>query len=105
MTRVRSINTANPARFSHKTGVTAKLGTVETVTASNSTVFGKAISRYIDSVNRDENAMEEDSDEKLALWPLIKEVHVFCKAKALSTGAVLVDLPGILIPLTPLRRH
>ncbi|KAJ3510297.1 hypothetical protein NLJ89_g4757 [Agrocybe chaxingu] len=30
-----------------------------------------------------------------ALWPLIRQVNVRCKAEALSTGAVLVDLPGV----------
>ncbi|PPR06571.1 hypothetical protein CVT24_001752 [Panaeolus cyanescens] len=30
-----------------------------------------------------------------ALWPLIRQVKVRCKAEALSTGAVLVDLPGV----------
>lgn len=30
-----------------------------------------------------------------ALWPLIRQVNVRCHAKALSTGAVLVDLPGL----------
>lgn len=36
-----------------------------------------------------------------ALWPLIRQVNVRCRAAALSTGAVLVDLPGI-SPLYPL---
>lgn len=39
------------------------------------------------------NASDADS---AALWPLIRQVNVRCPAKALSTGAVLVDLPGIL---------
>jgi Dynamin family len=30
-----------------------------------------------------------------AMWPLIKQVNVRCPAKALSTGAILVDLPGV----------
>ena len=30
-----------------------------------------------------------------ALWPLIRQVNVRCHAEALSTGAVLVDLPGV----------
>ncbi|KAK0206486.1 Dynamin family-domain-containing protein [Desarmillaria ectypa] len=30
-----------------------------------------------------------------ALWPLIRQVNVRCAAKALSTGSVLVDLPGV----------
>jgi hypothetical protein len=29
-----------------------------------------------------------------AYWPLIRQVAVRCNAKALSTGAILVDLPG-----------
>jgi len=35
-------------------------------------------------------------DDEPALWPLIRQVNVRCKAAALSTGAVLVDLPGML---------
>jgi hypothetical protein len=31
-----------------------------------------------------------------AFWPLIRQVNVRCHAEALSTGAVLVDLPGAL---------
>jgi hypothetical protein len=30
-----------------------------------------------------------------ALWPLIRQVRVRCPSAALSTGAVLVDLPGV----------
>ena len=36
-----------------------------------------------------------------ALWPLIRQVNVRCRAEALSTGAVLVDLPGILHFILP----
>jgi len=32
--------------------------------------------------------------EELELWPLIRSVKVRCNAAALSTGAVLCDLPG-----------
>ena len=35
-----------------------------------------------------------DSDAP-AFWPLIRQVNVRCNAEALSTGAVLVDLPGV----------
>lgn len=35
---------------------------------------------------------EEDTP---ALWPLIRQVNVRCPSAALSTGAVLVDLPGM----------
>lgn len=29
-----------------------------------------------------------------ALWPLVKVVQIYCNAPALSSGAILVDLPG-----------
>lgn len=44
--------------------------------------------------NRDRPRANSGGDEP-ALWPLIRQVNVRCKATALSTGAVLVDLPGM----------
>lgn len=48
------------------------------------------------------NKAKQDKDKKAsedanapALWPLIRLVNVRCNAKALSTGAILVDLPGM----------
>ena len=41
-----------------------------------------------------------DSDAP-ALWPLIRQVNVRCRAEALSTGAVLVDLPGAFYFILP----
>lgn len=71
------------------------LGRTEVVIAKDSTEFGKKIARYIDSVSKDDIVVDgEEENAKLAYWPLIREVHVFCRSKALSTGAVLVDLPG-----------
>jgi hypothetical protein len=35
-----------------------------------------------------------DDPDAAAFWPLIRQVNVRCYAEALSTGAVLVDLPG-----------
>lgn len=43
--------------------------------------------------NRDQPNTSSQIDEP-ALWPLIRQVNVRCRAAALSTGAVLVDLPG-----------
>lgn len=40
-----------------------------------------------------------------ALWPLIRQVNVRCHAKALSTGAVLVDLPGAPHFISPSTNH
>ncbi|WQF89186.1 Putative P-loop containing nucleoside triphosphate hydrolase, dynamin [Colletotrichum destructivum] len=38
---------------------------------------------------------KEDVAKDMNPWPLIKAVRVFTKAPALSTGAVIVDLPGL----------
>lgn len=41
-------------------------------------------------------AKDDDYDpDGPAFWPLIKQVQVKCNADALSTGAILVDLPGV----------
>ncbi|GJC85362.1 nuclear GTPase SLIP-GC [Colletotrichum liriopes] len=40
------------------------------------------------------NPQAKDANE-MNPWPLIKVVRVFTKASALSTGAVIVDLPGV----------
>jgi len=34
-------------------------------------------------------------DDGPALWPLIRQVNVRCPSAALSSGAILVDLPGV----------
>lgn len=44
----------------------------------------------------DAKSSSNDSDAP-ALWPLIRQVNVRCNSQALSTGAVLVDLPGMLM--------
>ncbi|KAF6763821.1 hypothetical protein DFP72DRAFT_873491 [Ephemerocybe angulata] len=70
--------------------IAKRLGTTETIIAIDSTAFGKEIAKYIDSSTKG-----NDNEDDVALWPLIREVHIKYRAKALSTGAVLVDLPGV----------
>lgn len=62
------------------------------------------MSIYIDSkgrkrANGSKKDKKKDGDcsttDDTAYWPLIRQVRVRCNAKALSTGAVLVDLPGV----------
>ncbi|KAH9482911.1 Nuclear GTPase SLIP-GC [Psilocybe cubensis] len=99
------------------------LGTTKTISAKDSKSFAKEIGKYIDS--KDQKRGSKDKSEKkkepslmdqvrksagmgrektksgapdadsAALWPLIRQVNVRCRAEALSTGAVLVDLPGV----------
>ena len=44
---------------------------------------------------RNAKQSSKNKDDEPALWPLIRQVNVRCPAKALSTGAILVDLPGL----------
>jgi hypothetical protein len=38
---------------------------------------------------------EQFNSDGPAYWPLIRQVRVRCNARALATGAILVDLPGV----------
>ncbi|RDB22483.1 Nuclear GTPase SLIP-GC [Hypsizygus marmoreus] len=98
------------------------LGATKKIVAKDSRTFAKEIGKYIDSKdqkrgekkdkkkpkekslmdkvreasgttrNRDNDKADADAP---ALWPLIRQVNVRCPSAALSTGAVLVDLPGV----------
>lgn len=100
------------------------LGTTKKISAKDSKAFAKEIGIYIDSkdAKKDKKDKKKDKSKDIspmdkvrqlagmyasgrsssdkvkessaALWPLIRQVNVRCRAKALSTGAVLVDLPG-----------
>lgn len=39
--------------------------------------------------------VDKEKKDEAALWPLIRQVNVRCPSAVLSTGAVLVDLPGV----------
>lgn len=99
------------------------LGTTKHICANDSKSFAKEIAKYIDSkdqkrgdkkdkkekekakelsmmdklmknLGKDSGKKKESYDEP-AFWPLIRQVNVRCDSAALSTGAVLVDLPGV----------
>ncbi|TBU32140.1 hypothetical protein BD311DRAFT_775680 [Dichomitus squalens] len=81
------------------------LGTTKQICAPDSRTFAKEIGKYIDSKDqkrgdKKDKKKDKDKDKKKdkdepAYWPLIRQVRVWCSAKALSTGAILVDLPGV----------
>ncbi len=101
------------------------LGTSEKVVGRNAEAFGEKIGKYVDSwhssstrrqvtpkkkASRSKKAtakvlaeeIETEAppvDEPLILtyeiWPLIKLVKIRCNSDALSSGAILVDLPGV----------
>ncbi|ESK97641.1 hypothetical protein Moror_17503 [Moniliophthora roreri MCA 2997] len=93
------------------------LGSTKHISAGNSRDFANEIAKYIDSKEkRGKDKKKKEKEKSLmdimrntaggskkekndpnapAFWPLIRQVNVRCKAPCLSTGAVLVDLPGV----------
>jgi hypothetical protein len=101
------------------------LGTTKKIVAKDSKIFAQEIGKYIDSKDqkrgkKDKKDKKEKSKEKSfadmfskekqaaaqqkdkkqkddepAYWPLIRQVNVRCASAALSSGAILVDLPGV----------
>ena len=101
------------------------LGTTKNIVAKDSTIFAQEIAKYIDSKDQKRGKKDkkdkkskpketsfadmfskenqtaaqqknkEQKDDGPALWPLIRQVNVRCSSAALSSGAILVDLPGV----------
>ncbi|KAI0320228.1 hypothetical protein OF83DRAFT_1215368 [Amylostereum chailletii] len=96
------------------------LGTVKKIVAKDSKAFAQEVAKYVDSKekkrgdnkdkkdkkdkNKEKSLSEilgnkpknkEESSEGPAFWPLIRLVNVRCNSPALSTSAILVDLPGV----------
>ncbi|KAK4171913.1 hypothetical protein QBC36DRAFT_349977 [Triangularia setosa] len=64
------------------------LGTTEKLRATTSAALYRLLQEYVDS-------REKNGERRIEYWPLIKVVRIYTKAAALSTGACLVDLPGV----------
>ncbi|KAK2767865.1 tat pathway signal sequence [Colletotrichum kahawae] len=63
------------------------LGTTREFKAATGEELELLIKLYIDSGDKNDK-------EAIAYWPLVKAVRIFTKAKALSNGVTIVDLPG-----------
>ena len=89
--------------------VTKHLGRTEDITASTSSEFTEKIYKYVatDAIKTEKSEpclpdtpvdstkpQAPTPEPEPALWPLIKRVRIWCRAKALKNGAILVDLPG-----------
>ncbi|KAG1863428.1 P-loop containing nucleoside triphosphate hydrolase protein [Suillus tomentosus] len=102
--------------LAYNTNIVHILGTTRKISADDSSSFAQQIARYVDSstgqkrrgkknkprkgkkTSASDNLVisaEEKEDHDTALWPLIRQVNIQCNARALSTGAILVDLPGV----------
>ncbi|ETS80015.1 hypothetical protein PFICI_07544 [Pestalotiopsis fici W106-1] len=75
--------------------VQAVLGAKHIITDSDSASFFEEMQKYIDSDAQEGQRKRAGGRKQLQYWPLIKVVRIFVKADVLSTGAVIVDLPGV----------
>ncbi|OJK02847.1 hypothetical protein ASPACDRAFT_12711, partial [Aspergillus aculeatus ATCC 16872] len=70
------------------------LGQSMVIEENDSKSFSESLKSYIDSKGKKKNELKS-TDPGIGLWPLVRVVRVYVRAGALSTGAVLVDLPGV----------
>jgi GTPase SAR1 family protein len=94
------------------------LGTTRVIEAAEPAGFYQELQKYVDSkekagkkgktgikrtrksksknkASKSARGFISQQARKLEFWPLIKVVRIYTKSPALSTGAVIVDLPGI----------
>ncbi|KAJ4310762.1 hypothetical protein N0V94_008285 [Neodidymelliopsis sp. IMI 364377] len=75
------------------------LGTTKKIGTSFPENFYQELQRFVDSKEKVTKKSKKDNGDGaptgMECWPLIKVVRIYTKAPALSTGAVVVDLPGV----------
>lgn len=75
------------------------LGNSKKIEESDSLRFYKRLQYYVDSKEKSTGDKGKDKKKKekreMEFWPLIRVVRIYVKSPALSTGAVIVDLPGV----------
>jgi GTPase SAR1 family protein len=69
------------------------LGTVRSHSTATARRLKVELQPYLDSAEKSGSGSRTDIE--LAYWPLVKVVRIYVKSKVLSTGTVLVDLPGV----------
>ncbi|KAF9875594.1 hypothetical protein CkaCkLH20_06975 [Colletotrichum karsti] len=85
----------HPTALASQTTVRQVLGKTVLIEEQACEVFYDKIQAYVDSEeNIDSQTTGNSQVPKMAHWPLVKVVRIFLKSKILSTGVVLVDLPG-----------
>ncbi|KAI0432051.1 hypothetical protein F5Y09DRAFT_302853 [Xylaria sp. FL1042] len=84
---------ANPEDLANEPAVRGILGTTKILRKRTAKELYRAMQHFVDS--KEKSAGTKRADTPMEYWPLIKVVRIFTKANALSTGAVVVDLPGV----------
>ena len=69
--------------------VSKLLGTTKSLSAQTSEEFHEKCAPYMQSAQLRDDAMPP------SFWPIVKKFKILCNSQALSSGAVLVDLPGV----------
>ena len=82
--------------------VSGVLGSTRDIKETESLLFYKKLQHFVDSKEKTTGNKEKDKKEKekkprreMEFWPLIRVVRIYVKSRALATGAVIVDLPGV----------
>ncbi|KAI1336959.1 hypothetical protein F5Y15DRAFT_426715 [Xylariaceae sp. FL0016] len=89
------ISQANPADLADEASVRGLLGSVKVLKATSAQDLYKGLQYYVDSKEKVSGTSNRRNDVPMEYWPLIKVVRIHTKADALTTGAVIVDLPGV----------
>jgi len=79
-------------------GVKRVLGSTTKIQNACPEPFYKDLQHYVDSKEKSTKKKEKGAKpekKQMEFWPLIKVVRIYTKSDALSTGAVIVDLPGV----------
>ncbi|TGJ86746.1 hypothetical protein E0Z10_g2034 [Xylaria hypoxylon] len=88
---------ANPKDLASEPAVRVILGTTKVLKKETAKEVYQGMQHYVDSKEKSTGPISkrDRADIPMEYWPLIKVVRIFTKANALSTGAVIVDLPGV----------
>ncbi|KAL5390396.1 hypothetical protein DPSP01_001963 [Paraphaeosphaeria sporulosa] len=80
-----------------KTAVLNVLGTTKEIYHPRAKPFYAELQELVDSKEKVTGKKDHQKQQKnqMEFWPLIKVVRLYTKSEALSTGAVVVDLPGV----------
>ncbi|CAG8951269.1 hypothetical protein HYFRA_00008018 [Hymenoscyphus fraxineus] len=85
----------------NETAIKKVLGTTIKVAKPKPDDFYRELQSYVDSKEKSGDKKkkkkkgEKSEPKTMEFWPMIKVVRIYVKADALSTGAILVDLPGV----------
>ncbi|KAI1435391.1 hypothetical protein GGR50DRAFT_703194 [Xylaria sp. CBS 124048] len=86
----------NPNKLAEEPSVRDILGSTRVLKAETAEGLYSQLQRYVDSGEKPTGSAKHGKGHyRQEYWPLVKVVRINTKADVLSTGAVIVDLPGV----------